>query len=468
MTEEKNISTTAFKSGIWYTVCNFVVRALGFLTIPIFTRLLTQAEFGAYNTFASVLSVFTILTTLRLESTFISAKRDYKDNLDQYAFSIAFLESAIALICFILIVFLGDFLSELLSIEKIYLYAMQIYLVFLPGINLFQVWERFRYQYKWTVFITLLVACSSSFLALVLVIALPNKLDGRVFGQLLPGIIIGFILLLYLFKRGKTIDFGMWKYAIPIGLPYVPHLLSMTFLGVADRVIISWYCGEVDTALYSLAYSCGLIVTILATSLNSAFSPWLSDMLTSKNYKKIRKASRPYLGLFGLLAVAIILLAPEVLLVLGGEQYAAAVYCIPPVAMGCVCQFAYTMFVNIEQYEKKTAGMAVASLIAAIINCVLNIIFIPVFGYLAAAYVTLISYLLLLLMHAFLVKRIGFLHVYDCRFIAICLAVIGLITIGINAIYDMHFIRLTLIALLLVLLVGAFLKNKAILKNFLR
>ena len=47
----------------------------------------------------------------------------------------------------------------------------------------------------------------------------------------------------------------------------------------------------------------------------------------------------------------------------------------PPVAAGCLLQFVYCMYVNIEQYEKKTVGMAMASVVAAGLNFVLNFIF---------------------------------------------------------------------------------------------
>ena len=59
----------AIKSGVWYTASNFLLKAIGFITTPIFTRLLTQAEYGDYNNFTSWLSILTIIATLNMEST---------------------------------------------------------------------------------------------------------------------------------------------------------------------------------------------------------------------------------------------------------------------------------------------------------------------------------------------------------------------------------------------------------------
>ena len=100
-------------------------------------------------------------------------------------------------------------------------------------------------------------------------------------------------------------------------------------------------------------------------------------------------------------------------MMLGGKTYMEAKYVMPPVAAGCLLQFTYCMYVNVEQYEKRTGGMAVASVLAALVNYVLNYIFIPKFGYIAAAYTTYAGYFSLLIMHMFLVKRIEMSKVYN-------------------------------------------------------
>ena len=83
-----NNDKKALKSGIWYTVSNFLIRSIGFITTPIFTRLLTKSEFGAFNNYSSWLSIITIFVTFNLESTLISAKYDYKESFDEYILSL--------------------------------------------------------------------------------------------------------------------------------------------------------------------------------------------------------------------------------------------------------------------------------------------------------------------------------------------------------------------------------------------
>lgn len=133
-----------------------------------------------------------------------------------------------------------------------------------------------------------------------------------------------------------------------------------------------------------------------------------------------------------------------------------AKYVMPPVAASCVLQFIYCMYVNVEQYEKKTGRMALASVIAVIINYVLNTICIPLYGYIAAAYTTYASYFVLMVLHILIVKNIGMSHVYNNKkiiFIAgisICLALIANIIVGLLWIRYAIFLLYCLIGLVFI------------------
>ena len=91
-------------------------------------------------------------------------------------------------------------------------------------------------------------------------------------------------------------------------------------------------------------------------------------------------------------------------------------YIVAPIMLGYGYKFAYTNYVNVEQYEKKTGIVSVGTLIAAAFNVGTNLIFIPMFGFEAAAYTTLAGFMLLMLIHYFISRRYGFTGVYDNRF----------------------------------------------------
>ena len=66
------------KSGFWYMFSNVLVKVISFLTIPIFTRLLSQEEFGYFNNYNSWLQIIAIFVTLNLHNSLVTAKHDYK------------------------------------------------------------------------------------------------------------------------------------------------------------------------------------------------------------------------------------------------------------------------------------------------------------------------------------------------------------------------------------------------------
>ena len=437
----------ALRSGVWYTVANFLTKAIGFITTPIFSRMLTHAEFGIYDNYLSWLSILTIFVTLNLESTFISARFDFEDDFDRYVFSVLTLSTVSAMVWIGIYAVFSAQAAAFLNLNNVYIRGMLIYLIFLPAVNIFQTKERYFYHYKLSVLVSCLITVSTAALSVGLVMVLPNRLDGRVLGSVIPTIVVGAGLYLYHLVKGKRVHLGYWKYALTICFPFIPHLLSLTLLNSTDRIMITDLCGEEYTAVYGMAYSCGAIITVLITALNTAFAPWLGEKLHENKMEDIRRVSYRYVLLFLYLTVGVILLGPEIILILGGKSYAQSVYIMPPILFGCMCQFLYAMFVNVEQFKRKTVGMAFASMTAAAINYVLNYIFIRRFGYTAAAYTTAVSYLVLLLIHMLLVRQIGYADAYDYRFIGLIALLMGAVTVGTNWLYQWNILRLLLVLL---------------------
>ena len=458
--------SVAFKSGIWYTISNFLVKGIAFLTTPIFTRILTKSDFGLYNNYISWLAIVTTIVTLNLNSTLISARYDFKNELDEYILSILSLSSVSVLTWLFIVNFFSDFFVYLLGMDLVYINSMLIYLLFLPAVTLFQSKERYLFEYKKTVATSLFVSLGASFLSVLLVIYIQDKLAGRVIGTLSSTILLGFCLYIYFIKKGKKVAFKYWIYAIPISLPYIPHLLSLTVLNSTDRVMITRWSGAEAAAVYSLAYTCGTMITLLITSMNGAFAPWLGEMLNKNCLKEIRLFSNIYILFFFFLAIGVIAFTPEILLLLGGSSYYEAIYIVPPIAIGCVFQFLYILFVNVEQFKKKTIGMAIASLIAALVNFILNYIYIPKFGYLVAAYTTLFGYFLLLCIHMYLVKLLNLEKIYNYKliFLVVFLGIIA--TFFMIFLFKANNIRYLFVFVYFILLCCLFFKYKNYLFNF--
>ena len=63
MLKKWNEVPVAVKASTTYTVCSILQKCLSFVTLPLFTRLLTTEQYGQYTVYTSWSSIFTIFIT---------------------------------------------------------------------------------------------------------------------------------------------------------------------------------------------------------------------------------------------------------------------------------------------------------------------------------------------------------------------------------------------------------------------
>lgn len=434
------------KASIWYTLSSFLLRSVSLITTPIYTRLMSKADFGAFSNFLSWYTIISLVTTLNLSASINRARHDFEDDLPKYLFSISTFGTALTLFCYFIVWLYLPFFVELLSLEEKYIHLIFITLSTAPSINIFLVNQRIKYKYKLSTALSVWISLSTVLISVLLVINFQDKLLARVYGHLLPNFIISIVLFLLLGARGGKISLHYWRYAFLICLPFLPHLLANNLLGSSDRIMITRFRGAEETALYSLAYNSGHMLSILWISMNNAFAPLIGDKLHTKQYDSIKQLSKPYVLIFVLPSIGAMLIGPEILLILGGSSYLDARFVMPPVIMSCIFQFVYALYVNVEQYEKKNWGAAMATAFAALLNIALNYLLIPTYGYIAAAYTTLAGYTVLAILHYLLVRRIGLHTIYDTRFLVYIVLASCIMMMVASVLYDYSLLRYVVVA----------------------
>ncbi len=407
---------TVIKAGIWYTLSSFLTKGVAFITTPIFTRLLSSNDYGEYSNFVAWAGILVIVATMEMHATVNRARYDY-DNLDGYLSSVAITGTIVTTVLWGIVQLFPDFFCRFFSMDMPYINILFITTMVSPALQLLQAKNRINYKYKTYVALSFGSVLLSTLVSLGLVLLMQNKLAGRIIGHYGTVFVIDLCVYIYIIYKGRQFKWSECKYALLICIPMIPHLLSKYILNQSDRIMIKQFCGASDTAFYSLAYNCAMIPIMLATATNVAWSPWSSEKIHEGKYETVRKASYYYILLFYCVVLGIFVLGPEVVLILGGEKYAEAVNVLPPVVMGAAFQFLYNLYVSLEQFAKKTVGMAFGTIAAALINIGLNWLLIPRYGYIAAAYTTLVGYACLLVIHFFLAKRTGYSRAYDTKFI---------------------------------------------------
>ena len=456
-----SIGNNALKAGAWYTICTFIIKGIAFLTMPFFARIMSTADIGTYSNLTSWVAILSGPVTLDLFTSINLAHFEFKEKISEYMSSIVFAGSVFTLFLYAVSSFFTPELSDIMGIDHYMFHVMFIYFLFYPAISTLHAKFRIYLQYKQTILTSSVPTVLSVVVSLILVLIFTdNKLKVRVFGYYGIWIFFALAIYVYVMVKGRVFKFSYVKFALPIALPLIIHTLANTLLSTSDRIMIKRFCGSEHTGMYSVAYTCATIVSILWTSINQAWAPWCFEMMHQNKEKEIGRIAKPILILFSLGVVLIILVAPEILWLIGGEKYLKAIYVIPPVMLGFVAQMLYTLYVNVESYNRKQKQIMIGTLIAAVFNIVLNAIFIPVFGYIAAAYTTLAGYILLLLIHYLFVRRMGKNGIYDMR-LNMCI-LFGSIVLGIvsTMLYRYSVIRWSIFGIASIIAIVFFYKRR--------
>ena len=404
-------------AGIWYTVCNFIDKGIVYLCTPFFTRLLTKEQFGEFNNFTAWGSMLIVVTTLDLHNSIIRARLDFKNDFDGFVSSTVVAGVGFTLLLYAIVCNFPAFFSGLFGMSESYIHLMFIYLLLKPAFDFYQKQQRALVRYKLFSLVALSSSVATMLFSVLFVILFQDKLLGIVYGTVAPQLLIAPLLYGALLYKGRKIRAEYIKYALTMTLPLILHHLAWNVLSASGRVMIMRYSGAEDTALFSLAHTCAMVVSLLFFSINYAFTPWLFENIHAKKYDKIRKVSNAIILIFIFLVAGFLLLSPEILLIMGGAGYVSVIWVMPPVIAGCCFQAFYVFYVNIHHYRKKTMSIFIGTVLAASVNVLLNMTLIPLYGYMGAALNTLPSYLIPLFFNYLSVQRTEYKNLYDNRFI---------------------------------------------------
>ncbi len=460
--KNKKLFSVELRAGFWYTVCNIISKGFSFFIIPILTRLLTKAEYGEYINYEAWKSLILIIVTGQLFASINVARFDFKEDLNKYISSITFLGTIFTGIVYVICLIFNESITHYTGLSLQYINIMFVYFATQGAFENFYTSARLHLRYKNVIILSFVSTVTASLTSLLFCYLIKNKVFGVIIGKTLPLFILSSIIYIIILKKGKfnIINKKYWKYACSISLPLIFHALSHNLLRQSDRFMIKYYCKVDDLALYSLIYSIATISSLFFDAINNAWSPWLMNKLNDKNYTVIKKFSQPYFLLAWLISLTILFFVPEAVYIMGGPKYSAAVLAAPPVVLGLIIQFLYTFYVNIEIFNKKTKNISIATVLAAGINIVLNFIFIPRFGYLAASITTFVGYLFLLIFHMINVKKLGLLNIYNNKFnFSLVLIFIGL-SVSCYYLYKTYVLRYLIYLCCITILIIYFIKNK--------
>ena len=418
------------KNTIILAIGTFLPKLASFITLPILTGKLTKESYGTYDLIVVLVSLFLPAVTLQIQTAafrFLIDIRDKKDKVKSIITNItAFIipVSIIALLILYFCLYKIDFEVRLL----ICLY----YFLDIFGNSSRQIVRGLSENLKYS-----LSAIINSVAQLVFVVVFVWYFEIGLLGGVLALAVAELISVLYLFfsaKIYKFLDFKMIsikeiKRMLAYSWPMVPNSMSMWVMRVSDRLVITFFMNVSANAVYAVANKIPQLLTLAQTTFTMAWQENAS--IVSKDEDADRYYSDMYKTMFDLMAGAmcmIIAFVPLLFIILVRGDYSEAYNQIPILLLG---MFFYAMSAylgGIYVAYMKTKSVGITTMIAAVLNVVIDVALIHFIGLYAASLSTLMSYVFLFFYRLIDVRKIIKIQ-YDLKHMILVFVFMTLVSI---------------------------------------
>lgn len=381
-------------------------KALGFLSIPILTRLLSTADYGIINVYISYVSIFLIVLTLNSGASISRYYYENKDNFKDFVGTTIIFNIICFIITFFVILIFKEEISSLLSIDNKMLFFIYITVILRFVMYIYIQIMVPQKKSKEVSLIKVVTRYITFFVSVILIYNLnTDKYLGKIYAEVLVRILLsGYIIYLLKDYIELNVKLNFVKYTLIYSVPLMLYNLGSIILAQFDRIMINKILNSSDAGLYSLAYNIGMLLMILIVSFETALSPYYYDFFKSNDYDKLNSLVKRAFSLILIGALFLIYFSKEIIFILADEKFYSASNIIPIIVASYIFFSCFLFYSRYFHFTKKTYYLSINSVIAVFLNIFLNKYLLPIYGYEVAAYTTLISYFVMFILTYTIVK----------------------------------------------------------------
>ena len=388
------------RSSAVYAGASVARNAIPFLLMPVLTRYLSPADFGIVATFEVMMAMGLVLVGLNMYGAIgVNFFKLEHTELGIYVGNVVLVSVITSIVTLALALLLFQLFSLHLPAAStrwlpLIALAALAQVLFSVALTLWQVEQR---PFPYAVFQTLQTALNVG-LSLLFVVIFSWGWRGRLLAIITAAVVFGAISIVILYRRWcrtLTVRPDYIKDALKFGIPLVPHSLGNWILTGIDRLFLTSMIGVAATGVYTVGYQVGMIVGLVATSFNQAWSPFLFQKLKEDNpHSKVRivRFTYAYIVAIALFALILSLTAPWFLAVFVGSEFRGAYHYVVWIALGYAANGMYLIVAHYVFYAKQTHLLAAVTFFAAVVNIVLNYILIRANGPIGAAQASAASF----------------------------------------------------------------------------
>lgn len=387
--------------------------AVSFLLLPLFTAWLSPRDYGTLALLLLFSSFAKILFRLGLDAGFFRVHYDQPGPREQrrLAGSVALFSTAAGTALFLLAVAFSGPLARLLSADEP---PPPLYVVLAAG----DVWlGTFCFVPLALLRIEGRPGLFSAFSALRHATNVGLKVYLLMQGHGVLGVLLADVISTALFAlalsptllRGTApaFDWPLVREALGFGLPKVPHGLMVQAQNLLDRRILEAFVSRAELGIYHVGYTLGTTVKFALSAFEPAWQPFL--------YEQVKKAGAPQLvarvvtyvfAAFLFCGTGLAVFGRELVVLMTDARYHGAAAIVPVVALAYVLHGAFLLGSVGIGITKSARYYPLVTAVSAAVNVGANLLLIPRFGPLGAAWATVASYAAMAGLGIFLSQRL--------------------------------------------------------------
>ncbi|MBA5746960.1 O-antigen/teichoic acid export membrane protein [Aerococcus sp. 150760007-1] len=386
-----------------FTIGSFGSRLITFLMVPLYTHVLTTAEYGTVDLITTTVNLLLPFLTIELGKAALRFTIDNKNELDRNKiFSNinmhAIFLSIILILISPIIIKLGlfesyGFLFILLLIVKMF---NELYSQYLRGLGLVR-------QFALNGILMTIVTVVSN---LILLVYFNFKINGYISSMIIAAAFSNVFIFLCVsgYKRIKhfRIDLQLQKEMLAFSLPIVPSSAMWWIINGSTRYFVAFYVGASANGLYAVASKVPSIISLVANIFTQAWQLSSFEEYDSDDRKSF------YSNIFNLYwlvllvgASFIVVIIKPLISIVVADSYFLSWQIVPFLLLGVVFESLSGFYGTIYQASKQTKGTFITSVFAGISSILVSMILVPYLGAIGAGISTAFSFFVMFFLRIF-------------------------------------------------------------------
>ena len=403
-----------FKQTFIYGLATVLPRMLSFLLLPLYTRVMAPEIYSEVTIIFAWFAIFNVFLAYGMETAFF---RFYNKTANKDGVVATSLISILASTAFFLVLafIFNSGLAGILGIDAKFIKFVIVILsldalVIIPFAWLRANEKPIKYAIIKIFNVAIYLALNIFFLVLLPKWAQGNP-EGFLNGLYQPGFEISYILISNLIASGITLllmfplflksnynfDKGLWKKMMNYAWPVLIAGIAFTINEVFDKIMLQRLLppevAESEMGMYAACYKLGMFMTLFATAFRLGIEPFFFSHSATENPEKAYAQITNYFVVLGSVIFLVVVVSADILKeIFVDEAYWEAMPVVPIILLASFCLGIYHNLSVWYKVTDRTKYGAFISLIGAVLTIAINYMFIPVIGYYASAFATLIAY----------------------------------------------------------------------------